>query len=95
VVVCMHVLEHVEDERAALWEMLRVARKRVVLVLPRTIVRLDQLLAVHEHHYTPFYTRRGLERLLCPLRGWYRVWYRKHYAPTGEHESWLVCIDKG
>lgn len=93
VVTAFHVLEHVEDDVKALSELVRVARKRVILILPARIVRLEQLQQIERDHYIPFYTPLTLSRLLKPFKQKHKVDVKPHYNPTGVYESWLVIID--
>ncbi len=53
-VVCMEVLEHVADDRAALGELLRVARRRVIVTVPYR-ERLREHLCTHCGRPTPNY----------------------------------------
>jgi SAM-dependent methyltransferase len=41
-IVCMDVLEHLDDDLAAIREMRRIARKRILLTLPREDATLDR-----------------------------------------------------
>jgi len=90
IVTCFHTLEHLEDDRKALLDMVRIARERVILVLPRRPVRMEQIEEYMKHHYIPFYTPLALKRLLKGLK---IIYLGEHYKPTGIAESWLVVID--
>ncbi len=51
-VVCMEVIEHVPDHERALRELCRVARKRVVITVPRN-EKIVRHLCIHCGEYTP------------------------------------------
>jgi len=89
-VTCMHVLEHLQDDRKALFELLRVARERVIIVLPRFYPTIKQWRQAWLEHCNIVYTPLLLDRLLRGLA----YSYREHYNPTGVSESWLIVIDK-
>lgn len=52
-VVCTEVLEHVPDDRFALRELCRVARKRVIITVPYR-ENINTVLCVHCSRYTPY-----------------------------------------
>ena len=60
IVLCSETLEHVKEREIALQELLRVARRAVILTLPhesKEIVRQnrkDRLIASHIHHFNRF-----------------------------------------
>ena len=89
VVTCMHVLEHLEDDRAALMKLIDVARLRVILVLPRFYLKLYQWRSAFQEHFMVVYTPRALKRLLKGLK----AEVKEHYSVDGEAESWLVVVD--
>jgi len=89
IVTCFHVLEHIADDRRALEELMRVAYKRVILILPARPIKMEQIETIEKYHYIPFYTPLTLKRL---LRGIPASIY-DHYNPTGVYESWLVLTD--
>lgn len=72
-VVCMDVLEHLDDDLGALREMVRVARKRVLLTVPREDPILDGFNLTflhwqdrtHRRAYTEAAVRSLLERAGC------------------------------
>jgi len=89
VVTSFHVLEHLKDDRNALDKLLKIAKIRVILILPKTIVSLNQLASIERYHYIPYYTPLTLTRL---LKG-FKFKIEQHYAPSGIYESWLVILD--
>ncbi|MCF7824327.1 MAG: class I SAM-dependent methyltransferase [Candidatus Marinimicrobia bacterium] len=53
-VVCMETVEHVIDDRHAISELCRVARKRVIITVPFR-ENLQQVLCMHCDQYTPHF----------------------------------------
>ena len=51
-VVCMETLEHMPDDRLALSELCRVARKKVIITVPFK-QNIQQVLCIHCSKYTP------------------------------------------
>lgn len=51
-VVCMEVLEHLEDDIKGFHELLRVAQKRVIVTVPH-MEKVRMQLCMHCHKYTP------------------------------------------
>jgi len=69
-VVCMEVLEHVDDLKTAVDEILRVARRRVIITVPCS-QKLSYELCIHCNRYTPVsghlraFHRDSLQRLFA------------------------------
>jgi len=89
VVTCFHVLEHLPNDREVLEKLIKIAKIRVILILPKTITKLEQLKVIDLHHYIPYYTPLTLKRLLKGIK----AEVKPHYAPTGIYESWMVIIN--
>jgi len=89
IVTCFHVLEHLENDRNILLKLIKIAKFRVILILPRFFYSFEHLQTAFKEHYIPFYTPLTLKRLLKGLNA--KV--EEHYKPTGKPESWLVVID--
>lgn len=52
-VICMEVVEHTPDDKFAVSELCRVARKRVIITVPFQ-EKIRSLLCVHCNQYTPY-----------------------------------------
>lgn len=52
-VVCMEVIEHTKDHKAAVEELCRVARKRVIITVPYK-EKIRKVKCIHCYKYTPY-----------------------------------------
>jgi Methyltransferase domain len=72
-VVCSEVLEHIDDWEAALANVVRMARKHVLITVPGGPLRaMDRIVGHHRHYQGPELTV-ALEVLGCevtPIRSW-------------------------
>lgn len=53
-VVCLEVLEHLEDPAEALKELMRVSRKRIIITIPFN-QKIQYVLCIHCAKYTPYW----------------------------------------
>ena len=104
--VCWNVLEHVEDDKKALWELWRIARKNVILCLPKK----DELLPFGQITYRQYvdpthkhyYSKEDIYKMLRELPGRKQVNLREitrisplvAYANIGYPGFLLRLIDK-
>jgi len=62
-VVCSHVLEHILDYRAAIIELRRIARERLIVVVPRE----REAIYTFNPHFNFFPYKHSFLRAMCPV----------------------------
>jgi SAM-dependent methyltransferase len=62
-VICTHVIEHILDFRAALKELRRITKRRLIIVVPRE----REALYTFNPHFNFFPYKHSLQRALIPL----------------------------
>jgi ubiquinone/menaquinone biosynthesis C-methylase UbiE len=103
-VVCMEVLEHVDDLEGAVSEIIRVARKRIIITVPYNQTP-QYYLCIHCNKLTPqmnhlhkfdelklrdlFKTARKVDTFKFGHSLLYRSFFRSRHLPL----SWLIALD--